>query len=71
MALDASLRKQLSEARDRIVAQLEEIRFRSIYARNPHGGGGPPDYDSVSTQLQDELREINKMLGSDAADPLV
>lgn len=71
MVMDASLRKQLIEARDTIVAQLEEIRFRSIFARNPHGGGGPPDYHSVSHQLQDELREINKMLGPEADDPLV
>ena len=67
MGLDASLRQQLIEAQKRILAQLEEMRFRSI-AGNPHGGGGPPDYDSVAAELQDELREINRLLGPDAND---
>jgi len=69
MALDAALRKQLIEARRRIIAQLDDMRFRSLPG-NPHGGGGPPNYNRVSAQLQDELCEINDLLGPGADDAL-
>lgn len=65
MALDAELRRQLIEARSRITAQLDEIRFR-VLSGNPHGGGGPPNYESIVVEFQDELSEINRLLGSDA-----
>ena len=70
MALDAALRQQLVEARSRIIAQLDDMRFRTIALGTPHGGAGPPDYDSVAAELQDELREINQLLGLDPDDDL-
>lgn len=66
MVLDASIRKQLIEARKRIIAQLDENRFREISLGTPHGGAGPPDYDGVSAELLKELREINRLLDPDA-----
>lgn len=65
MALDAELRQQLIEARSRITVQLDEIRFR-VLAGNPHGGGGSPNYKSIVVELQDELSEIDQLLGLDA-----
>ena len=61
MPLDPELRQQLIEARSRIIAQLDDIRSR-LLAGNPHGGGGPPNYDSIIVELRDELTEINQLL---------
>lgn len=66
MTLDASLRKQLIEARKRIIAQLDENTFRVIGLGTPHGGAGPSDYDSLSAQLLKELREIDRLLDPNA-----
>ena len=65
MTLDSSMRKELIEARKRIIAQLDENRFRVIGLGTPHGGAGPPDYESVSAQLLEELREIDRLLDPD------
>ena len=64
MATDAEppLRAQLVEARDRIIAQLDEMSFRATAAGFARRGGGPPDYSGLAAELEGELREINAIL---------
>lgn len=63
--LDPELRNELIEGRDRITAQLDELRLRST----PRAGRiQPPDYREVYAELERELREINELLESDEAD---
>lgn len=59
------LRDQLIEARQRIIAQLDEMNFRPTAQGFARRGGGPPDYGSLIAELEDELREINALLGSE------
>jgi hypothetical protein len=58
------LRDQLVEGRKRIIAQLDEL-----YMRASARGRGPwarqPDYRNIITQLEDQLREINTLLGDE------
>jgi hypothetical protein len=61
---EPSLRQQLIEARAKIIAQLEELSFRT-HASFARRGGGPPDYTSVIAQLEAELREIDSLLDAD------
>ena len=63
MALDDKLRKELSEARERIIAQLDDIRYVSSNLSFTHFGGGSPNYKRLYAELQDELRQINELLG--------
>lgn len=65
MALDEALKRQLVDAREKIIAQLNEIEFRSTESGFARRGVGPPDYRIVYAELQDELRQINDMLGID------
>jgi len=65
---EPSLRRQLIEARTRIIAQLDELHYRATaigFARR----GGPPDYRDVIAELQGELREIDALLGDGGATP--
>jgi hypothetical protein len=58
------LRDQLIEARKRIIAQLDEMNFRATalgFARR----GGPPDYRGLIGELENELREIDAILGTE------
>ncbi len=58
---DPPLRQQLLDARTNIIAQLEDLNFRSNavgFARR----GDPPDYRSVIAQLEGQLNEINGIL---------
>ena len=64
--MDEKLRKELSEARERIITQLDDIRYVSSNLSFTHFGGGSPNYKRLYGELQDELREINKLLGSSA-----
>ena len=61
MALDPSLRKQLTEAREAILAEIDELEFRT---KNP-AKGGAPDYRGPYAELQRQLREIGELLGTD------
>lgn len=61
MALDASLRKQLIEARKVILAEIDELECR---AKTP-AKGGPPDYRGPYAELQKQLHEIDELLGTD------
>ncbi len=67
---EASMREQLVEARAKIIAQLDEMRFRANVVNNvaDREGGGPPDYRSVFAELQAQLREIDTLLGSNSED---
>jgi hypothetical protein len=58
------LREQLVEAREKIIAQLDELDFRTR-APHPRRGGGPPDYRSVIAELKAQLREIDALLRAD------
>ena len=60
MGLDAPLREQLIEARKAIVAQIDELidLERFSYKRRP------PDCRDVYAELQDQLREIDELLGT-------
>jgi len=55
-------RQELTEARERIIAQLDEIDFRVNAKGFARDGGGPPDYSDVIAELQEELREIDGIL---------
>ncbi len=59
---DLSLCRQLAEARSRILVQLDELRSRPMLSS---GTAGTPDCSAVVAELEDELREINKLLGAD------
>lgn len=61
MAVDAALRAELIEARDRIIAQLDEIQFRAT-AKGFARRGGPPAYGQIYAELKNELCEINELL---------
>jgi hypothetical protein len=67
MALDTATRNQLIEAREKLIAQLDELEFRATAAGFGQRGGGPPDYREVYGELKNELREIDELLESDDA----
>jgi hypothetical protein len=67
MALDAALRQELVLARGRIIAQLDELDYRSTAIGFPRRGG-PPDYRPVIAELESELREINELLAGAGED---
>ena len=60
MALDARDRKQLSEARENIQAQLMRLEGASMDAC---ARGGVPNYRGVYAELQQELSDIDALLG--------
>ena len=67
VGLDKALKDQLFEARGKIIEQLDELNYRastSGFARR----GGPPDYREVIARLENELREINNILGMGGTD---
>ena len=64
MALDAALKKQLLDARENIIAQLNATQFPTTPGGIPRRGAGPA-YDYAYVGLQQELREIDELLGSE------
>ena len=60
-APEPPMREQLLDARARIVAQLDEMDFRTIASC---AEGGPPDYRALAAQLREDLREIDAILGA-------
>lgn len=68
MGLDAALKLELLEAREKIRAQLEEIEFRVAAGGGSRLRRGPPDYRDVYAELQNELRDINELLEPDEED---
>ena len=61
MGLDAALRKQLIDAREKIVAQINELIDLEKFSYK----GRPPDCRDVYAELQNQLREIDELLGTD------
>ena len=57
------MRQQLIEARESIAAQLDAMRFRTAASC---ARGGAPDYRELTAQLEEQLREIDALLGEDA-----
>jgi hypothetical protein len=66
------MKEQLLSARERIIAQLDDIDFRvkaSGWEGRRQGGMRHPDYADVAAELEGELREINSILeGEDEPD---
>jgi len=60
---EPSLRKQLAEARANIIGQLDQLYERSTRTRSMRWEGGPPDNRSVIAELQEQLKEIDALLG--------
>ncbi len=60
------LRDQLVEARKRIITQLDELNDRATVPEVAPGVGHP-DYRNLIAELEDELREINAILGTEEA----
>jgi len=67
MTLDATLKKQLLDARENIIAQLNATQFPTRPGGIPRRGAGPA-YDYAYVELQQELREIDELLGSEEDD---
>jgi hypothetical protein len=66
MALDAALRNELIKARERIIAQLDELNYRVTASGYVHRGEAePPDYRTVFAELEQQLREIHEILETD------
>jgi hypothetical protein len=65
VALDAELRKKLIEAREVILAEIDEVECR---VKAPFRGA--PDYRSSYAELQKQLAEINDILEQDEPDPV-
>jgi len=64
---ESSLRDQLVAARTKIIAQLDELRFRATAVNDvaDREGGGPPDYRAVFAELEEQLCEIDALLADD------
>jgi hypothetical protein len=69
MATDAEppIRDQLIEARQMIIAQLEEMDFRLSPRAFQRLAGGLPDRHGIVAELEEQLREIDAIL--DTKDP--
>jgi hypothetical protein len=65
MGLDAALRSQLVDARDKIIAQLDELNYLATAKGFARHGGGPPDYRPIAAELEQQLREICAILDTD------
>ena len=63
-SMDATLRQELTEAREKILEQLDDIEFRATSKSIPRYFG-PPDYREVYAQLKEELRQIEELLETD------
>lgn len=70
MSLDASTRRQLAEAKEGIIAQLDELEFRMTGQHGVWRRRRPNDVGDAYDQLKDELRQINELLGLDGTDGL-
>ena len=62
MSLDATTKRQLVEARDNIVPQLDELEFRVTGNTGAWRQRGPQDRGDIYDALKGELDEINELL---------
>jgi hypothetical protein len=62
MSLDATTKRQLVEARDKIVARLDELEFRVTGNTGGWRQRGPQDSGDIYDALKSELDEINQLL---------
>ena len=62
MSPDATTKRQLVEARDKIVAQLDELEFRVTGNTGGWRQRGPRDRGDIYDALKSELDEINQLL---------
>src|SRR6266498_4043865 len=62
MSLDATTRRQLVEARKKIIAQLDELEFRVTGNSGAWRRRGPQDAGDVYDELKHELGKINQLL---------
>lgn len=70
MPLDADTRQQLVEARETIIAQLDELEFRVTERKGAWRRRGPEDAGDVYDQLKQELSEIEQLLGANDGEDL-
>ena len=56
------IREQLVAAREKIIAQIDEMMFRASPSANPSRDSGPPAYGDLVAELQEQLREIDALL---------
>jgi len=63
LGIDPDLRKQLIDAREALLVQIDEVECR---AKAPFREA--PDYRDVHAALRKELREIEDILGQDEQD---
>jgi hypothetical protein len=68
MSLDATTRRQLVEARKKIISQLDELEFRVSGNSGAWRRRGPHDAGDAYDELKHELHEINELLGRDRTD---
>lgn len=62
MSLDSTTKRQLVEARHKIVAQLDELEFRVTGNTGAWRQRGPQDRGDIYDALKSELDEINQLL---------
>jgi hypothetical protein len=68
MSLDPATRRQLAEARKKIIAQLDELEFRVSGNSGAWRRRGPQDAGDAYDEPRNELREVNELLGLDSDD---
>jgi hypothetical protein len=62
MSLDATTKRQLVEARNKIVAQLNELEWRVTGNAGVWRQRGPQDRGDIYDALKSELNEIDQLL---------
>jgi hypothetical protein len=63
MSLDPTTRRELLEAREKIIAQLDELEFRVAGNAGGWRQRGPQDSGDIHDALKKELAEIDQLLG--------
>ncbi|MEA3058976.1 MAG: hypothetical protein QOE50_388 [Sphingomonadales bacterium] len=68
MSLDPTTKRQLVEARKRIIDQLNQLEYRVTPVLGSWRRRGPQDRGDVYDALKNELHEINELLGRSGND---
>jgi|GEM_PF-5476280 hypothetical protein len=65
MSIDQRTKRELTDARKNIIAQLDKLEFRVSGNAGAWRLRGPRDAGDVYDELRTELREINQLLGNE------
>jgi hypothetical protein len=68
MSLEATTKRQLVDAREKIIAQMAQLEFRVAGSRANWRRRGPQDRGDIYDERNNELREIDELLGLDSED---